>query len=56
MKHSFAEKINQSSHFLTNLGRSNSIIQMKNKKRLGNPQTEKVPLFRKREKHFDEIL
>ena len=33
MKHSFAEKIKQSSHFLINPGHSNSIIPMKNQKR-----------------------
>ena len=67
VKHSFTEKIKQSSHFLTDPGRSNLIIKneegvtpilklLKKKKRLGNPQMEKVPLFRKIEKHFDETL
>ena len=65
VKHSFAEKIKQSSHFVTNPDRSKSITTNEKcytnfdaveKKRLGNPQTEKVPLFRKTEKHFPEIL
>ena len=66
VKHSFTEKIKQSSHFLTDPGRSNLIIKneegvtpilkLLKKKRLGNPQMEKVPLFRKIEKYFDETL
>ena len=67
VKHSFTEKIKQSSHYLTDPGRSNLIIKneegvtpilklLKKKKRLGNPQMEKVPLFRKIEKYFDETL
>ena len=66
VKHSFTEKIKQSSHFLTDPGRSNLIIKneegvtpilkLLKKKRLGNLQMEKVPLFRKIEKYFDETL
>ena len=66
VKHSFTEKIKQSSHFLTDPGRSNLIIKneegvtpilkLLKKKRLGNAQMEKVPLFRKIEKYFDETL
>ena len=65
VKHSFAEKIKQSSHFVTNPDRSKSITTneksvtptlMLLKKKVGDPQMEKVPLFRKTEKHFAEIL
>ena len=67
VKHSFEEKIKQSSHFLTNPGCSNPIITnekgvtptptlMLLKKSLGNPQMEKILLLRKTEKHFNEIL
>ena len=66
VKHSFAEKIKQLSHFATNSDHSNSIttneksvtptLMLLKKKRLSNPQMEKVQLFRKTEKHFAEIL
>ena len=66
VKHSFAEKIKQLSHFATNSDHSNSIttneksvtptLMLLKKKRLGNPQMEKVQLFRKTKKHFAEIL
>ena len=63
VKHSFAEK--QLSHFFTSPVHSNPISTneksvtptlMLLKKSLGNPQTEKISLFKKTEKHFDEIL
>ena len=65
MKHSFIETIKQSSHFVTNSDRSNSITTneksvtptlMLMKIKFGNPQMEKVLSFRKTEKHFAEIL
>ena len=64
VKHSFAEKVKQSSHFVTDSVILTQLLQMKKsytilmllKKWLGNPQTEKVSLFRKTEKHFPEIL
>ena len=65
VKHLFAEKIKQSSHFVTDPDHSNSVTTneksvtptlMLLKRRLGNPQTEKVSLFRKTGKHFAEIL
>ena len=66
-KHSFAEKIKQSSHFLTNPGRSNSStanekhatptsMLLGKKKDSAIPKWKKVLLFRKTQKHFDEIL
>ena len=68
VKHLFAEKIKQSSHFLTNPGCFNPITTNENdvtptpktrllkKKRLGNPKMEKIPLFRKTETNCDAIL
>ena len=64
VKYSFAEKIKQLSHFVTHPDLSNSITKneksvtptlMLLKIKFGNPQMEKVPSFRKTEKHFAEI-